>query len=90
MPPTDVQLHDMGLSAIDNNDESPYYSDWDRKATLHAAIIASDQPNKPRGNLLCATVKDVPAGATTCNMCINIARISGVVIGGGVNGTDKV
>ena len=89
MPPTDVQLQDMGLTAIDNNDESPYYSDWVRKETLHAAIIASDQPNKPRGELLWATNKDAVTNSTRCNMCIHVARLTAVVIGGGVNGTDK-
>ena len=90
MPPTDVQLHDMGLSPIDNSDEAPFYSEWDRKATLHAAIIASDQPDKPRGDILWATTRDVPAGTTTCNMCIHVARITGIVVGGGINNTDKV
>ena len=90
MAPTDVQLNDMGLSAIDNNDESPYYLDWPRKATLHAAIIVSDQPNKPRGDLLWATERDTVANSTRCNMCIHVARLTGVVIGGGVNNTDKV
>ena len=89
MPPTDVQLQDMGLTAIDNNDESPYYSDWVRKNTLHAAIIASDQPNKPRGDLLWATARDSVTNSTRCNMCINIARLTAVVVGGGVNGADK-
>ena len=89
MPPTDVQLQDMGLTAIDNNDESPYYSDWVRKDTLHAAIIASDQPNKPRGDLLWATARDSVTNSTRCNMCINIARLRAVVVGGGVNGADK-
>ena len=90
MPPTDVQLQDMGLTAIDNvNDESPYHSDWDRKGEVQIAIIASDQPNKPRGNLLWATTRDVPADTTACNMCIHVARLTAVVIGGGVNGTDK-
>ena len=66
MPPTIAQLHDMGLTPKDNNDEQPLYSDWPRKKTLHDAIIASDQPNKPRGDLLWTVERDTSAGATTC------------------------
>ena len=76
MPPSDRQLQDMGLTDIDNNDESPTYSDWARKTTLHEAIIASDQPNKPRCDLLWATARDSVTNSTTCNMCLNIARIT--------------
>ena len=90
MPPTDAQLHDMGLTPLDNNDEQPIFSDWPRKKVLHDAIIASDQPNKPKGDLLWATIKNASAGAATCNMCINVARITGVVTGGGSNNADKV
>ena len=77
MPPTNAQLHDMGLTPIDNNDEQPFYSDLTRKKVLHDAIKASDQPNKPRGDLLWATARNASAGAATRNMCINVARISG-------------
>ena len=90
-PPTDVQLHDMGLSPKDHADEAPSWSQWDRKADLHAAIIASDQPNKPTGDLLWKSVRDATAtGTTSCNMCIHIARLTGIVIGGNEDGTDKV
>ena len=90
MPPTDAQLHDMGLTPIDNNDEQPLYPDRDRKKALHDAIIASDQPNKPRGDLLWATARNTSQGAATCNMCIHVTRIMGVVTGGGSNNSDKL
>ena len=90
MPPTDAQIHDMGLTPKDNNDEQPYYSDWARKKVLHDAIIASSQPNKPRGDLFWATVRDTSTGGANCNLCINVARITGVVTGGGSNNADKV
>ena len=90
-PPTDVQLHDMGLTPKNHADNSPAWSAWPRKSDLHTAIVASDQPNKPTGDLLWKTAKEATTpNMVSCNMCIHIARLMGIVIGGATDGTDKV
>ena len=40
--PTDIQLHDMGLTPMAPADDAPAWGAWPRKAEMHAAIIASD------------------------------------------------
>ena len=81
----------MGLTVAEQvtNDESLFYSDWDRKLILHEAIKASDQTDKPKGDELWATQKGSVPNSTACNMMVNIARLSAVVIGGGAAGADK-
>ena len=72
----------MGLTPQEPNDEQAKYSDWARKKTLHDAIIASSQPNKPTGEELWATELNTSAEKDKCNMSIRIARITGVVSAG--------
>ena len=51
MPPSERKLQDMGLTATEKvtNDESLFYSDWDRKLILHEAIKASTNLTSLRG-----------------------------------------
>ena len=91
MPPSERQLQDMGLTPPEenSNDESLVYSDWERKTALHEVRKASDQPDKPKEDILWATQKSSVPNSTTCNMGVNIARITAVVIRGGEAGADK-
>ena len=89
--PNAIQLHNMGLTPQDPADDTPAWSAWTRKAAIHAAIVASDQPNKPAGDLLWKTAREAITGnMVTCNMCIHTARLTGIVTGGATDGTDKV
>ena len=89
--PNAIQLHDMGLTPNDPADNSPAWSAWPRKLAIHNAIVASDQPNKPAGDLLWKTVREAITGnMISCNMCIHTARLTGIVTGGNPDGTDKV
>ena len=70
---------------------SPVWSAWQRKADIHAAIVASDQPNKPAGNLLWKTAREaITTNMVNCNMCIHTAKLTCIVPGGNTDGTDKV
>ena len=71
-------------------DERFVFSSWDRKATLHAAIIATDQPGKPAGNPLWrfAGGNNV-VSAVRCNMGCHIIKIEAIVPGGNTDGTDR-
>ena len=89
--PNAIQLHDMGLTPHDPADDAPAWSAWTRKAAIHAAIVASDQPNKPAGDLLWKTAREAITGnMVKCNMCIHTARLTAIVTGGATDGTDKV
>ena len=89
--PNEIQLHDMGLTPQTPADDTPGWGAWTRKAEIHAAIVASDQPNKPTGDLLWKTAKEaIAVNMVTCNMCIHTARLTAIVTGGATDGTDKV
>ena len=60
MTPTEIQLHNMGLTPQNSADETPGWGAWSRKLAIHTAILASDQPNKPTGDLLWKTVQGAP------------------------------
>ena len=58
---------------------------------MHAAIIASDQPNKPTSDPMWKTAKEaIAANSVYCNMGIHTARLTAIVTGGNTDGTDKV
>ena len=85
------QLEAMGLVPHRNGvDERLPYTKWDRKAVLHAAIRATNQPDKPLND----DMWRIAAGnnvitAVRCNMGIYIIKISTVIPNGNTNGTDK-
>ena len=89
--PSDIQLHDMGLTPKSQADEPLGWGSWTRKTDIHTAILASDQPNKPVTNPMWKTAKEAMlANAVNCNMGIHTARLTAIVTGGNDNGTDKV
>ena len=52
---------------------------------------ASDQTDKPTGDILWKTAKLTPASnQVTCNISIHAAKLTGIVIGGNSDGSDKV
>ena len=70
--------------------EKPKFSDWTRKAVLHAAIKAQNQADKPTVDEIWRTAKgNSVVSSVYCNMGIHIIKIQAIVTGGGVGGTDK-
>ena len=85
------QLEAMGLEPRRTElDEFLKFSDWQRKATLHAAIKNQNQPDKPGTEEMWRyAVGNTVVTAVRCNMGIHIIKISAVVPNGNTNGTDK-
>ena len=85
------QLETIGLEPLrPQEDEKPKFSDWPRKATLHAAIKAQNQTDKPTVDEMWRIAKgNSVVSSVYCNMGIHIIKIQAVVTGGGVGGTDK-
>ena len=85
------QLEAMGLEPHRQGvDECLRFSNWQRKATLHAAIKAQNQPDKPdTEDMWRYAVGTTLVTAVRCNMGIHIIKISAVVPNGNTNGTDK-
>ena len=88
---SNTQLETMGLEPLRPDlDEKPKFSDWTRKAVLHAAIKAQNQANKPTVDEIWRTAKGNSVVLSVyCNMGIHIIKIQAIVTGGGVGGTDK-
>jgi hypothetical protein len=85
------QLEDMGLTPYRHGvDERFGWGQWPKREVLHAAILATDQPNKPTSNPLWRTAAGANlVTAVKCNMGIHIIKLSAVIPGGNANGTDK-
>ena len=85
------QLEDMGLTPYRHDvDERFGWGQWNRREVLHAAILATDQPNKPTSNPLWRTAAGANVvTAVKCNMGIHIIKLLAVIPGGNANDTDK-
>ena len=84
------QLEAMGLEPHRQGvDEKLRFSNWTRKAALHAAIKAQNQLDKPDTvDMWRIAGGNTVVSAVNCNMGIHIIKISAVVPGCNANGSD--
>ena len=88
---SNTQLEAMGLEPQRPTvDERPRFSEWTRKAILHAAIKAQNTPDRPEtDDMWRYALGTNVVSAVRCNMGVHIIKISRVIPGGNQNGTDK-
>ena len=86
-----TQLEAMGLEPQRATvDERPMFSDWTRKAILHAALKLQAVADRPKTDEFFRFAKGVHVvSSVRCNMGIHIIKISCIIPAGNGDGTDK-